>query len=394
MKEILLSFSLLVLLKVSFAQTKFSLNQGRAGQTNYFSSIPYESINEKLIIKVTIKGKEYRFLLDTGAPTIISSELFNELNLDIVSKMAIRDANGVKDSLSIVLVKDLKIGEILFQNIPTMVSKQNIIFECFNVDGFIGSNLLRNSIVQFNSSTKNIIITNDQKKLILNKKQSSELFLLDSQSSPYIWVKLKNKKQVREQLLFDTGMNGLYDLSLNNLGFFQKHETFETIAKSNGSNSLGYFGIAKDTTHYRLLLPIMEINRAKLLNVTTQTTRGNCSRIGSKLLEYGVVTIDYTKRKFYFAPYFKLKRDISHKHWPIDIYPFNNQIFIGFIWDTSLIGRITKGDQITAVDGINYENINLCDLLTKEFIFKDKDKLILTTKNNKGEITETTIERK
>lgn len=393
MKKIIVVFSLLVFSQISFGQTGFSFNQGGSKLNDYFSTIPYENINEKIIVSVKINEKVYRFILDTGAPTTISSKLFNELNPDLITKIPISDANQVKDSLSVVRLKDIAIGDIVFTNIPTLVAKDNIIFECFQVDGFIGSNLLRNSVVQLNNSTKYLIITNDEKKLALSTKHSSDLFL-DKQSSPVISIYLKKKKKAKEQLLFDLGMNGLYDLSLNHFNIFSKYNIFEIIGISKGSNSLGLFQVAKDTIQYRLRLPEMEINGVKILNISTQTTIDDNSRIGCRILEYGIVTIDYKNKKFYFSPFLKNEIEATENKFPIDVVARNNQLYIGFIWDNKLYDNLSVGDQIIAIDGISYENLNTCALIIKGSVFKDKNKVNLTTRNIKGEKFETMIERK
>jgi hypothetical protein len=54
-----------------------SLNYGGASQTNYFTALKYENVSGKFIIKVTLGEKEYRFLLDTGGPNLISRKLFD-----------------------------------------------------------------------------------------------------------------------------------------------------------------------------------------------------------------------------------------------------------------------------------------------------------------------------
>ncbi len=381
----------LFITKVCCGQTGFTFNNGGTDQIHYYSSLQYENINDKIIIKIKIKDKIYRFILDTGAPTTITTKLFDELKNNVITKISVSDANATKDSVIVVSLNEVLIGDIAFKNIPTLVAKPNIVFECFEVDGIIGSNLLRNSILQIDGSNNQVIITDDVKKLNLNPKQSSKLFL-DNQSSPVIWVKLKNKKQAKEQLLFDSGMQGLYDLSLRHLEIFKKYSIFEELGKGTGINSLSLFGMAKDTTIHRLRLPIMEINGNKLLNITTETTLDNNSRIGSSLLHYGIVTVDYKNKKFYFNPYTTTDIDASEKQFPVNFIPQNNKLYIGTVWDNDLKIKISPGDQVLTIDGINYENINICDFLLKS-ILKGKDKILITTRDSSGKKIETIIER-
>ena len=393
MKKTATSILLSIIIHFCFGQTEFTFNQGGTKQINYFLVISYENIKGKIIVGSVINGKTYRFILDTGAPMTISSNLYDELKPTIINRLPITDQSGKKDSLFVVSLKEITIGDITFTDIPTLVLNQTLLLDCFHADGFIGSNLLRNSIVQFNDASKTVTVTNDGNKLTLNRKQSSALFLTKNQSSPFIWIKLKGKKSAREQLLFDSGMDGLYALSLSHYAAFEKYNILEILGKANGSYTIGAHGPANNAIQYKLRLSSMEINSSKLNNITIRTTENNDSRIGSKLLENGIVTIDYKNRKFYFEPFFSKEINLLEKDFPVELIYRNNQVQVGIVWDTTLADKIKAGDQIVAIDEISYENIDICNLVTKESA-KNKEKITLTTKNQAGEIQKTIIEKK
>jgi hypothetical protein len=77
----------------NFAQIT-TLNQGKIKQKHYFQEIPYQKIEEWLLVPVTINGKVYKFILDTGAPLAISDKLYKELNLRIIGQINTNDAAG------------------------------------------------------------------------------------------------------------------------------------------------------------------------------------------------------------------------------------------------------------------------------------------------------------
>ena len=188
-------------------------------------------------------------------------------------------------------------------------------------------------------------------------------------------------------------MQCLYYVSLCKLEALQQYNTFEFIGEVYGSNTFGLYGLAKDATHYNLRLQTMEINGADLLNITTETVLSNNSSIGSRLLRYGIVTLDYPNQKFYFEPYADGDIDVHEKQFPLSIVPADNKLFIGIVWDERLSKKISSGDQVMAIDGVNYESISICDYLTSQ-ILEDKDKVMLTTKNELGEIKDIPIERR
>jgi hypothetical protein len=159
---------------------------------------------------------------------------------------------------------------------------------------------------------------------------------------------------------------------------------------------MGLFGIAQNTTQYRLEVPVLEINGSDFLNVPIETTVGDNSRIGNKLMEFGKVVIDYKNKKFYFVPFEKKEMNLSEKQFPVDFFPSNNKLYVGFVWDKMLEGKISRGDQVISIDGKNFESIDICDLVNGTVVLNDKQKnqITLTTKTGKGELVSTLMERK
>ena len=114
---------------LSYSQDDFTLNQGGTTQTNYYTELSYEDIRWAPIIKVTINEKEYRFLLDTGAPNAISKKLFDELKPELIKKVPVLDANNYENNLNIVRLKEIKIGTVTFHDIPTAVPNDPFFFD-------------------------------------------------------------------------------------------------------------------------------------------------------------------------------------------------------------------------------------------------------------------------
>lgn len=389
-------FTLFVILGVnsSMGQDSFSFNKGNAIIEDYLTEITFENINGKIILPVTLDNEPYRFILDTGAPTAISERLSKKLNPSSISKITITDINQQADSLAVVRLNNIAIGPIEFNDIPALVIEPNDIFTCLGVDGFIGSNLLRNSVIQLNGLTSTLIISSSEKALNINPKKASDL-VLDAQSSPYISLLLKNKKKgIKHQVLLDLGVNSLYDLPLPNYEVFQRYDIFEPKASSKAINTMGLFGMAKEELHHRLLLPELDLNGFKFNNILVETTQGNNSSIGSKILDLGLITIDYKNKKFYFDPFKSAKLSSEHLYkFPISYFPENKGLYIGSVWSTELSEKISIGDQILAVDGVSFASIDLCDFINSNPIFQDKERLIITTVNKQGEKVETTLER-
>ena len=341
------------------------MNKGGTSQKKYFTTIPYKDVKTKVIVQCHINGKPYNFIVDTGAITTITPALYKELNLQSFTKISISDQSGKLDSMQMVSLNNIKLGNITFNNIPTVVAKDTQLFECFKVDGFIGSNLLRNSIVQFASQTHTLTITDMPKQLYLKGKGATKMITDPIQSNPFMEIAVLNGEITgTEELLFDSGSDGFYDMSYKNFKEIATVSKLTIEAQAVGSYSLGIHGLSDEDDNYRVFIPELILNGETFKNVTTMTTHGSSSRIGADLFKYGVVTLDYINKKFYFEPYQKEAKDLAEKSWPFVPTFKDGKIIIGIVWDKAWIGKINKGDLLVSFHGSNYENADICEVMT------------------------------
>lgn len=378
---------------ISYLCVAQGFNSG-ANQTNFYSEINYELINEKIIIPVEIEGLTYKFMLDTGAPNIITTNLQKKITTNFQQTILISDANSKIDSLNLVTIPEMKIGDISYYNIPSLINKteNNQIFECLKVDGFIGSNLLRNSILQILPKERLIILTDNKKKLSLKRKNSTEIEFPDNQSTPYIRIELNADKKANEQVYFDTGMDGFYDLANQHLKIFQKEKIFKINSESKGSQGTGLFGSENTSQYYQVVVPNIKIVNANFENATIVTTNDINSRIGTKILSYGNVTIDYLNKRFYYDP-FKNIINLEEKSFGFNPTVIDQKYVIGLVWDDNLKNKIKFGDQIIEINGEDFTKSNFCDFINAKSIFEENDRIEMTIKNNEGIVKKLTVDK-
>ncbi|WCO03278.1 retropepsin-like aspartic protease [Psychroserpens ponticola] len=375
------------------AQTK-TFKDGKVKTNNYFEELPFEFEKNKIIIPVEIQGTIYRFLLDTGAPNIISKEVQKAIEPRSVVTLSTSDANNLKQDLDIVTLESLKLGSVEFQNFSALVFDLNgsDIFKCFGIDGFIGSNLLRHTIIQINAEQKKLILTDNIKRLNLNKNQSKKIKLIGDQSSPYVWINIIGQDKGKEMILIDTGMGNLYDLSEDNYNIFKTKNIYNEIGKSIGASSLSLFGEVPIDSQTRVHLPKLVINNFEINNTITHTTKGDHSRIGAELLNHGVMTIDYKNKRLYFNPYktsLNLEGDFGFTQTLK-----NNKLVIGYVWDQDLKTKIEYGDEILEVNGIEVITANFCDHVTKKSVLKTLNAVTLKVLKNDGNVLNLKLEKK
>lgn len=382
---------LFILLIANIYAQKNNLNIGETKATNYYEEFDFDFVKDKIIVPVEIQGITYKFILDTGAPNIISKEISDLINPTFLKAIPITDASGKEEDLNVVSVEKLKFGNMIFENTATLVYDLNAspIFKCFKIDGFIGSNMLRNSILQIDLEQHKIRLSDNKKKLNLNKKNSNKIKLIDPQSSPYLWIKLEGKDRGKEQVLIDTGAGSLYDISKRHYKIFEKRHIFNVIGESEGASSVGIFGDVPVKNNLRLHLPLLKINGLTLEN-NVSTTNGNNSRIGADILKYGVITIDYINKRFYLNPKSE-KFNIEEPIFNFSKTLKNEKLIIGYVWDNELKKKIKYGDEILEING---KQVIICDIATKKMISKKDTAVKLKIKPEEGEIFEIIVYKK
>lgn len=359
-KFLLVLIASLLFILSSKAQV-FEFNQGGFQEENYLVELPYENIRSKIIVTVEISGQPKKFILDTGAPMAISERVYQEINPPIFSKQEISDIHNKKDSLVIVLLNDLKLNNSLISGIPAVVIQESILKECFNVDGFIGSNALRNSVIQFDSKSKIIRIASDVSKLNISAAKETDI-VLDRQSSPIL--KIKIGENISEMLIFDSGADEFYSMSNENLKKFKKAKGFEILSKSDGSNSIGLYGVADNTQTFRLAIPSLIFNDIEISDVVAESHSDDNSRIGAKVLDYGIFTIDFKNKKSYFEP-FEQSLKFREKYWTVNPSFMDGKLVVGKIWTKEIKKMISIGDPIVSINGMSTAGMTICDVLMK-----------------------------
>lgn len=359
MRIILILTALIAGIAAAVHAQRVDFKKGGFLSDEYFIELPYQNINSKIIVELEIKGKKRRFLLDTGAPLAISQALFEELNPLVLTKQPIRDINQKTDSLLFVSVDSLKIGGVYASGIPAVVLKDNLILDCFKLDGFLGSNALRNSAIQFDSRSHVIRIASNISKLDLAGQTSSEI-LLDNQCSPFI--KFNIGKRISEYVMFDSGSDVFYSMSEEKVKKFSKSKDFTITNQATGSNQVGLYGFADDELTSLLRIPVVQLNGLAIHNVISESSNSDNSRIGYGVLDYGVLTIDYKTRNCFYKQYTKHAAYISDQYQVSPTF-IGNKLCIGKIWSKDLENLIAIGDEIVSIDDLSVESLSICDAL-------------------------------
>lgn len=304
MQQILLFiFSVLPLLFVQIQKTSYPIdcNQSQLSQVSFLDTIPFQFIRNNIIIEATFDGHKGNFVLDTGAPTVLSQSFYKKLDIIPTGYIRVRDAsNQVREQAYLVLPK-AAIQTTQFWDIPALImdlEQSPLKGNSIKIDGLIGSNQLKNVVLQIDFAKKILILSDNAQQFGLHKKEGLKI-KLDDTKRPFVKVNISGKKA---EVLIDTGFNGLYAMPIDFFRFHQKH--FMPHALKKGGATSGYTGIYGDATTESLPLircPYLEIGDVVLEKIVTLPYPGQEGLLGTELLEEGLITIDYVDRRFYFS---------------------------------------------------------------------------------------------
>jgi hypothetical protein len=358
MKLVLLVLSALLTGTSVFSQ-RISFNLGGTPSSGYYEEIPYELVYGKMILSVEIDGRKHRFLFDTGAPTCISDSLAAELNASALGRMQVTDATGKRDSLLVVSLREIHLGGLVFTGIPALRFLPNVL-RCLHLDGAVGSNMLRGSIVQILPERHVIILTDDLRRLSQKNRNSIPMGTnRDQQSYPHINVVFRSDKiNINVDLGFDTGGNEFLALSDDYARqVIQQYHVCSIVQRGFGSDKISEFGAAASDSTYRVLVPRFTVAQAMFDSLVTETQKQGISRIGRKLLDYGSVTLDFIHGKFYFEPT-SADNHLSEPLWPFNPIIIDNKLWVGVVWDAS--AALKPGEQIVGIGAVGLPAIDAC----------------------------------
>ena len=325
--------------------------------------IPYRMVGGKLIVDVEFDGIVRPFLFDTGfSISAIMDSLYVEAGLDSLCSMHVRDANGVRVSQIVTKTGSFRLGGWSFSGKEFLVVDSGTFpYHCFGVQGVVGSDLLQGKVVRFSPRDSCIFLTDHTDGNSLKKRDGIKLKIVAN--CPYFPLYLSSgKKTAGHWAMFDTGAED-YSLHVNNLDYLQKKKVMGIPESAPGFNTIGAHGLEESNTQYRGILPAITIGSHILEQVPFGTTRGSGSLVGTFLLNYGVVTIDYAKKRFYFEP-FDVQTVVAPPVFRKIVPVFEgNEFVVGVVWDEELRRLVQPGDRILTMNGLPAGDYEFCRLL-------------------------------
>ena len=276
------------------------LNQGNAPAGNFLSVVPFDYEKKIPIIKVDIRGKMYNFILDTGAPCVISTALYEEMNLKSAADVKVSDSNNKNENADFAVVDSIQVGGVNFTEMLAVVPdlRANDGMACLDIDGIIGANLMRTAFWEIDYAKTELRLTNDLsnfsdagEKVVIN-------FTRKNSGTPVLDLNV-NGTEIKA-VTFDTGSTGYVSLPLR---YFPGAAADDTQTKRGyGELSYGVHGAGSADTSYYLRVDKWQAGEMTESGKIIEAEKIDKRPVGNRFMENYRVVLDWKTDKITLYP--------------------------------------------------------------------------------------------
>lgn len=347
---------------------------------------------------VIIDGETYNFLIDTGAPLVLSPELAEKVGFKSAFTGTMGSSNSLRGSSQMgTIPKEIELGGLKFSGLRVYVTDYNAntqLIRCLDFDGIIGASMMNNSIWHFDYDQSQLLITNQLKNVPkINEAWKTKMKKVGSSKKPHINVKLGPRKVRR--VLFDTGYSGFFDLPHFN---YQKDRQSGKIRADYpvlagyGTMSEGAFG-AEDTTGFFVEAPSLTIGKELMQEPIFEMSHTKSFKIGSEYLMGRLVTFDFMREKLYVFEKENSYVPLDSQGYLLSVTLENSTIQIAALFGEMLMQEeLQIGDQVMAVGDRSFDSAQACeDILWFRNQLEERTEPLQLTINRNGEIRQVTL---
>ena len=382
---------LLALEGFKIARVYKEMTAGTANVVAVPDTIPFDFKNGLIIVKVKLNGKkEYDFILDTGAPTLIWDNVADELGLvkSDVSNTA-SDGNGQDQILQFFHCPSIEIGKLKYDGMNMAdVNSLTDEIKCFANGGILGGNFLMHYNWQIDYKNERLIACSDFGKLNI-PKNARKVETMFSMPQGQILIDDIGFLGYKDYFIMDTGFTGDFHLDKDLGEAILQKEKYKKFLLRSGYSGLSTGGRKKEVSKIikaKLFLPIDTIQNV-MLDMSAPR-----SRIGNKYLsQFENITIHYTSedKAVYFGA--KQSKPFDDLHFGFESYfdRKDNKFKIKNIYSNSVAEKagVAIDDEIIAINDKDFSQINFnqyCEnSLEGKKLFDDNVKsLIVKVKRN------------
>lgn len=346
MKKIVYPFFIFCMMSLS-AQGKKFFESGEVELKNPVEKMNLRYTAELPFVQVSINGKFYNFLFDTGAPTVISNAVYTELSLEKKYKGKIKDSQKNKQSQIFTELPEMIVDHVVFKNIGAVVMDFTISeLDCFKVDGILGANQMAKLFWRINYSENSLEATKDLSQFDLNAYDTVIPFDPKPQKTPMVEAKILDKKI---DLTFDTGFSGRLKIAESK---YDSKKAMKSIA-TYGTSSVGAYGAGKPIPGYIFRISELALGNRNFPN--EMATTGNSSLIGNDFFKNFIFVMDWKNNKVYMK---QIKTDLPK----LESFGFGYRFVdakpvVAFVFEEENF-PLKVGDAIISINDVKLDNLD------------------------------------
>lgn len=320
--------------EVSAQQYHYKLNFSLSAE-DFADTITISVDQGRVYVPVTIGGRNYHFLLDTGAGM---GGIYSDTHVDgakPLGHITSHDANGRSHTTPVMSLPPMQLG-----NLTVTGYRVNVVNRppgVKNADGIVGFDIFNKGLLgKIDVRQKRLILT-DRKTLFRDEPGYEARYRLNFHVPQ---VTVSPFKGFKEAVRFDTGDRSLYTISRETLEqaameVDQHLIDSQTEGRTVGSLRMSHYGTETTDEVTALCLWQLRWGDYSFYNVRTLTAQGRAT-IGAALLNYGTVIINPHKRRLIFQPYDGGEGTMVDNRLP-DIYyvPLHGMASVGLVWEDS-----------------------------------------------------------
>lgn len=343
--------SLLTLGKVMPVQAQY-FSKSKIVEKNFCDTIPIEFRRGRIFIPVEIEGRTHQFIFDTGCSVGL---MFTNRAVTLKKKFGFTLSSDAANHVHLSGVKripEMRIGNITVKNYRVLLtpsqSMVNTEYDCQQIVGCIGSDLISKRRAVKIDTERGIMVITDRKG-VFDREEGFRIPFKEDMRVPYLQVATRADKT--RWCMFDTGFPGFLDVRRKDI------TEADTIDTAMGSITAGIYGKTDDERLMLLRLDSLRIGDCVFRQVTTNLQAANNYVLGSSVLKFGSMVIDYNTHQMVFRPYhYDNGVTVANTFSEFVMMPRDDDnLYVTLVWSKSrayTLG-VRFGDRLTHIDGID-----------------------------------------
>lgn len=348
---------LFLLLLVSSVMMK-----GYAQQTKRVcDTIPYEFLEDKIVIPVVVNGVKVKYILDTGGQTGTMWEDAVKMQVEATgTSVNVADLNGEGMNHQKGVLKAIQLSpNYMVDRLETMVLPEVGLFKALGVAGILGGDAFAGAVLTIDPRKQVIVINYPYRP---ERLKITDGIAIVPNNQHHIIFKMKFGT-VEKNVLFDTGAGGFLLISQEDFSALKEAGEGISEATAFGINGIGLAGLTKPIDFEKGYVKKLSLLGKNFKHVGCITNPSNMTLIGVDLLKYGKVVVDYLRDRFYFFPFSAQDEDMGRtpKTWNVSILPANERFEITAVWG-DMSKQVAVGDQVVNINGQDLEGLPMSQL--------------------------------